>query len=162
MQRISNLFFWVIFGFVLYRQSPVILNNFKSEGVMVEKMQVQNMQTNETLEIFKPNENYIVLFWATWCAPCKLEMKRLKASVEKGKIPREKLLLINTGEPVATIKQFLEKNPYPFTFVDERKKLVELFQVQSTPTMVLVEKQKAASVSSGISFIGILKAESLF
>lgn len=152
----------VVLSYVIINQRKVIINNFSAEGQTISPIKVTDYQSEQTTFFPNPNENYVVIFWATWCTPCKIEMKRLKASVENNKIPKTNLIAINAFEDSAIIKKFLTKEPYPFTFVNDHSSLSRLLKVRGTPTIALIEKGKLISLSTGMSFIGIFRAEMLF
>lgn len=159
---IGNLLFVLIFALFAYRQIPVVINNYRAQGIDLGPIQAHNLETKQDVQILDSEKNYVVIFWATWCAPCKVEMSRLRRSVDQGKIPKENILAVNLGESYTAINRYLLENKFPFTFVDDKGVLVKKFQVNSTPTVVLIEKGKTTSVSSGISFIGIFRAENMF
>lgn len=143
--RLDNIIFVLIFGFLLWNQFPVIKNNFSKSGIIL-KTQL-------------PGEHRkILFFWSSTCAPCKLDMQRFKRSVENGKIKKEQILAINTYETPAQVAKFLKKNPYPFNFTHSPEVVHEL-GVRATPTLALVEGNKVEYISSGITFIGVLRAE---
>ena len=101
----------------------------------------------------------MAIFWATWCAPCKLEMERLQKSVEERKISEGKIFAINPFESKDISSVFIRKNKYPFVFI-EAQDVAERINIMATPTTLLLEDQKIHSMSSGLSIIGIWKAES--
>ncbi|MDP8222377.1 MAG: redoxin domain-containing protein [Candidatus Lernaella stagnicola] len=58
-----------------------------------------------------------LVFWATTCAPCRVGMQRLcqaKAKLERAHV---KVVLVNVGEPVGTVRRFLKTHPQKFTVV---------------------------------------------
>ena len=139
-----------------------IYKNFKMQGVSLSPVQVTEIKTKQPMLVFNKSENYIVIFWASWCAPCKVEMSRLKKSVNSGAIPQGNILAINLGESEKKIRKFMSQNKFPFTFIDDKGFMAQKFNVMVTPTTILVEKGKTISVSSGLSLIGIFRAENLF
>lgn len=156
----AKLIYFLVLGFVLYQIVPRTMQNFETEGQSIDTSRVQNVATNEVIS-FPPAGKSIAIFWATWCAPCKLEMKRLKSSVESGAIPKDKIFAINPFEGQPAILKFLKSEPYPFVFI-EAPELVSKLKVEVTPTTLFIEEGKILSRSSGLSLIGIWRAESLF
>lgn len=146
------LFCWMVL--------PRVIHNFRTEGKEItpaEHMVINPRSPGEKITI-PAGEKSIVIFWATWCGPCKLEMNRLKSSVENGSIPDRSIIAISASEPVWKIQDFLAQNPYPFTFV-HAPSLAEEIGALATPTTVFLEGRKIQSMSTGISFFGIWKAE---
>jgi cytochrome c biogenesis protein CcmG, thiol:disulfide interchange protein DsbE len=155
----SNLIFYFLLLLMLASRIPAVLKNFAAEGRVIPSASVKNILTEE-LQVFPPADSpAVVIFWASWCGPCRVEMERLKSSVESGKIPKDKIFALNLFETTDVIKKHLKQNAYPFQFIE-----VPSFdwQIEMTPTMLLIENGKIISQTTGISLIGIWRAEYLF
>lgn len=150
---------FMVIAFVVINRAPSYINNFNQQGLKVETTEVMSIKDNTKINF--PSSPAILIFWATWCAPCKVEMSRLKTSVLKGKIPSDKIFAINPFESIFDVKRFLAKNDFPFTFIDDSG-LSGHFNVSLTPTTLLLKDNRVVSMSSGPSFIGIWRAEWLF
>lgn len=159
--NVSNLLFLVALLGVALLRLPQLLEHWKLEGMKLSA-QERELLTGAETRLYPPADGTsVVIFWATWCAPCKLEMNRLKASVEAGKIPKERLFAISLSEDPKTVASFLEKNPYPFTFLRPALSDEEL-KIQATPTTVIFDQGKVRSISQGMSLWGIWWLEYLF
>lgn len=157
----SNLITLVILLLFIWRQTPLFMKNFQNEGVKL------NPQLHEV--IFSPDglteiqfppldAKVITIFWATWCGPCKVEMARLQNSVKEGKIKSSQIIAIDPFEDQATVKNFLAKEPYDFTFI-HAPKVVHALKIEVTPTTLFVDRGEITQMSSGMSLIGIWRAE---
>ena len=62
-------------------------------------------------------ERVALVFWATWCAPCREGMKRLCAAKAKLDAAGVKIVLVNVGEPAEKVRKFLKRNPMKFPVV---------------------------------------------
>jgi thiol-disulfide isomerase/thioredoxin len=100
----------------------------------------------------------VTIFWASWCGPCKIEMQRLKSSVENKKISPDLVFAINPFETHSEVITFLKQNKFPFKFI-EAPDITEKLNIISTPTTMFLNQGVITSLSSGVSFIGIWKAE---
>ena len=159
-EKYQILLYVVIGGFVAWKQIPLLLSNMEKEGEKLapSTYQVINPKTpGETLALPSSGKN-ILVFWATWCGPCKVEMNRLKESVVAGKIGDRAIVAISAGESPETVKKFLAKDSYPFTFIHAPEIGREL-DVHVTPTTVFLENGVVTRMSSGLSLIGIWRAE---
>lgn len=157
----SNLLFIAGVIYLTLTTLPSMLSNWGSEGQLLiskEHLVLEAKSSDRTVAFPNPSRS-IAIFWATWCAPCKLEMKRLSTSVKEGEIPSGAIIAINPFESKEIVRNFLKKNSYPFTFIED-KGLAEQLKVTRTPTTLFIENNKVQSVSSGLSFIGIWRAES--
>jgi peroxiredoxin len=139
-------------------RGPMIWSNYQKEGQTLSTREVPLILANEIL-VFPPSGSAVVIYWATWCAPCKLEMQRLAKSVNEGKIPQDKIFALSLGESKEVVAKFLKKNEFPFTFISDPSHEVN---IEVTPSTALLKDGKITSLSSGVSFIGIWRAEALF
>lgn len=87
----------------------------------------------------------IVDFWATWCGPCLGSFPGLKKLVEEYKNdPSVAFLFVNTWQEEANkdqvVKEFLEKNQYPFfVLMDRENKVVAQYGVSGIPTKFIID-----------------------
>lgn len=157
----SNLFTLIIVAVVVFLQAPSFLNNIQQSGNKIVSQEYEVItSTSSTGEkvLFPPQKRSIAIFWASWCAPCKLEMARLKSSVENGTLAKESVFAINPFEEILTIRKFLAQNDYPFTFINAPG-VAQDINVQATPTTIFIDENTITSMSSGMSLTGIWRAE---
>lgn len=155
----GNILTLIILILVLWKQLPLLMTSFKMEGEPIPSKKYPVINSDQAV-LFPPQTGRaMAIFWATWCAPCKLEMERLQKSVEERKISEGKIFAINPFESKDISSVFIRKNKYPFVFI-EAQDVAERINIMATPTTLLLEDQKIHSMSSGLSIIGIWKAES--
>jgi thiol-disulfide isomerase/thioredoxin len=79
----------------------------------------------------------VVNFWATWCAPCKVEMPVLQEAEDEGKLV---VLAVNAaGESANEVNTYLDDLGVSFTAIlDLDGKIVDQYGVRVYPTNVLV------------------------
>tara|TARA_Y100001968_G_C19184698_1_gene632187 strand:+ start:191 stop:709 length:519 start_codon:yes stop_codon:yes gene_type:complete len=70
-----------------------------------------------SLNIFKPDQAYLLNIWSSWCVPCRQEHKFLKVLSNENKI---NLIGMNYKDKKKNAKNFLNElgNPYDKIFVD--------------------------------------------
>ena len=156
----TNLISVLLLGFIVYKQAPAVLNNFKKEGSTLNSKEYIELRTNKKINFpsKKANERALAIFWATWCGPCKVEMERLHKSVAEGKLSSDRIYAINPFENEAVIRRFISKGPYNFQFISSPY-AARALEVKSTPTTIFLEGHHVESMSSGLSLIGIWRAE---
>lgn len=82
-------------------------------------------------------------FWATWCIPCKEEMKHLNLLYEKYKDSGFVYLAISTDDQktVSKVKPFIESKGYKFTVLyDSDKNVFSNYGGQDPPYSVFLNK----------------------
>lgn len=160
IKKLKGKVSYLVMIIVLLLQLPNLIRNFKSEGQEITPAIYPRIGQGEVL--FPPRgSNAIVIFWATWCGPCKIEMNRLKDSVNSGKIPADKVFAINSFEEKTVIEKFLKDYQYPFVFLDAST-IADFVQVSKTPTTLFIKNGKITRMSTGVSLFGIWLAEGLF
>lgn len=159
LSKKGNIVFILILAFFVLQQIPVLKNNFSKKNEVIPPREVLLINAKSTRIVFPPKDTRaITIFWASWCGPCKIEMARLKESVESGAIPKELLFAVNPFESDMEAEKFLKENNYPFTFI-EASTLASELGVRVTPTTVFIEKGMITKMSSGMSIWGIWEAE---
>jgi peroxiredoxin len=83
----------------------------------------------------------ILNFWATWCAPCQIEMPYLQAAhtehADKGLV----VLGVNVGEQTSVVQPYLEERSLTFPVaLDLNSRVSDLYRVFSFPTTYLIDR----------------------
>ena len=82
-------------------------------------------------------------FWATWCGPCKEEMRYLEVLHQQFKEKNFVLLTISVDyEGLKPVKEFINKHDYTFpVLLDPNCETLDLFEVKGIPTTFLIDKK---------------------
>ena len=137
----------------------------KPQGPRSPQMRVLNLGDRTPIELpEKSEEPAILLFWATWCGPCKIEMNRLKTAVQSGKVPGMQVYAVSVGENPDIVEDYVLKNEFPFQFfVDPDKQGTKEFIITGTPTIYHInQKNEVIWAATGIAPDSIQRAEQLF
>jgi thiol-disulfide isomerase/thioredoxin len=86
-----------------------------------------------------------VSFWATWCSPCKEEMKYLQKIYDKYKDKGFTYLAVNTDtqKSLSKVKTYISSKGYTFPVVlDTDEKIFESYQGEGLPYSLLIGMDK--------------------
>lgn len=87
----------------------------------------------------------MISFWATWCSPCKEEMKKLQPIYEKYKAQGFTYLAVNQDnqKSISKVKSFINANGYTFPVVlDPDKNIFEAFSGIGMPYSLIISQNK--------------------
>lgn len=137
---------------LLVRRSPEILNHFSQESQTVMPLQIATLK-GETIDLSQHSQPLVVVFWATWCGPCQVELNRINQLIKDGEIANTSVLAISSFEDVETIQKTILERDYKFMIgIDEKGDASTAFRVQSTPTIMFIDQfHKIKWISSGLS-----------
>ncbi|MEE2750567.1 MAG: TlpA disulfide reductase family protein [Myxococcota bacterium] len=81
----------------------------------------------------------LLVFWASWCLPCRAEVPHVNAIVEQYG-DRVEVIGINMGEPEAKVRESAQAlgMRYP-TLVDPQSEISSLWRVRSLPLGVVLD-----------------------
>jgi peroxiredoxin len=86
------------------------------------------------------NEVVMLNFWATWCAPCLIEMPSMASLSEEFEGKGLHVVAIS-NEDQETISHFVDRNPYPFTFlIDRDGSLSQRLGVWALPLTIILDR----------------------
>lgn len=151
-KNILNSLFFIISIYVIYLKAPVIFNNFSNQDKNASDFTVQ-LVTGEDYNLHVQEKKVILVFWATWCGPCEVELKRINQMVIDRKINREDVLAISSNEQVSIVKEKALREKYLFNIgLDQNGKVANLYQIAATPTIIFIDKNKKINwMTTGIS-----------
>ncbi len=94
-----------------------------------------------------------MVFWATWCPPCKVELSRINSMISNGKIRPDQVLAVSIGESPDVVSTFVREQKYTFEIaVDETGLSRTFYRIDATPTVLLIDSDtKIHWATMGIS-----------
>ena len=83
-----------------------------------------------------------VNFWATWCAPCRVEMPELQAAYEAHGGEGFVILAINAGDTPEATQAFIDELDLTFpSILDENGDIVDLYEIRVFPTTIWIDAE---------------------
>ena len=100
-------------------------------------------QSGETLQLADlSGQALLVNFWASWCAPCIVELPALEAAATQLKAESIQVILVNLDRGGAAVAQpFLDERSIttPLSAFDPKGKWARAVQLQGLPTTLLIK-----------------------
>lgn len=90
------------------------------------------------------NDATIILFWATWCIPCRKEFPAIDKLQKKYPDKNIKVITISKDSPrsLAKVKAFAKSHKYDFTYlIDPSGEVSSRLLVNSIPHSMLVDRE---------------------
>lgn len=129
------------FTFIAWNKAPIIWRMYQNQGAKALGVSVRSL-TGEVINIPMPGKQ-VLIFWATWCAPCKIELARINKMIASGDLPATSVLAVSIGEDPSSVADFVRQNNYYFSVaVDLSGQAASIYKVSGTPTLLLIDEQQ--------------------
>lgn len=140
MKKYFNILFYAVLIYLIASKIPIWWQHYNMQTQKGPENQIQRL-SGENITIPQPGQKTILVFWATWCGPCQVELSRLNKMMANGIIRNNELIAVNMQEDPKTISDYLDKNAYQFIVaLDPQGLLAEQFKVQGTPTIIFIDE----------------------
>ena len=162
-RKLFNAIFWLILIAVIIQRVPLWLQQREFIGKQLKPASL--IDPSGAPITLPPNDGApsLLVFWATWCGPCKLELARLKSAAENLEIDPRRVFLISSEEDAQLIHSTVKDRGYPFVSLqDKTLDLARSLKVIATPTLAFIEKDgKLRELSTGMSPLTVAHAKDL-
>ena len=100
-----------------------------------------------------PGKTLVVEFWATWCAPCRLQAAILEEMYPRYRREGVEFLAVNLGEEADLVRQFVADSPFSYpVLLDPRQELGQKVGVYALPTVLVLDPRgKTVYLEPGIA-----------
>ena len=147
MQKIikSIIVFLFIFVLLVFYNSLYRETNYSTDylvGNKLAKINLKSFDDNKiyTSEDFKKSRYTLINFWASWCAPCRIEHPYL---MQLSKEKNLKILGVNFKDKKINASKFLNElgNPYYYMAKDTTGKQSVNFGIYGIPESILIDNE---------------------
>lgn len=146
-RKVSDWFFVLIVMFVLITRLPTLIEQYGRQGTKLIPIVLDG-------KLFPPpGTKSVFVFWASWCGPCTIELKRIQGAIEDQEISSKNIFAVNLGESQEVVNKVAKERKFNMPVIlDEKSALANILNVRVTPTVVFIdEKGKIDWISSGLS-----------
>ncbi|MFZ3231498.1 MAG: TlpA disulfide reductase family protein [Pseudobdellovibrio sp.] len=150
--KISNILIISLVLFVGYRKIPEMFSRFKEQGLPSARIQVETL-AGAVFDSENMHSPFVVVFWATWCAPCQIELSRLNTMILNKEIQPNSVLAISLQEERSHVQEVAKERDYKFQIgIDSSGQIANDFKVEGTPTLILIDADKTIHwITTGLS-----------
>ncbi len=143
MARISKTLITALFSFILILSLHTTAQGQSTlPDVNVKTLEGQSVNIKDQLQ---EGEVTVISFWATWCAPCKLELDAITEIYEDWRADYEVSLIavsVDDARASAKVGPMVAEKGWPFlVLADNNQELMRQLSFQSIPYTILVDQQ---------------------
>ena len=159
-KKLMNFSLWALMIFLLAQRAPSWIANYKAEGKAVLPFAVLDSSGSPT-SFPTPSKKQIIVFWATWCKPCTLELDRFDKAVRNKEIAADSVVAISVGEDPQVVINEVKQRDYAFAvYTDEAGASAQSLAVQGTPQVYHIDEDaRITHASMGLSPLSIIRAK---
>lgn len=146
--KVLNFFLLVLLLFLTFYTTHKIKREILTERECREeygkegfKFKLKNLEGKEVSLENQKESAIILIFFATWCGPCKMELETLKEEEALLYNYNVKLYLVSSeGEEI--VKNFMEKNGFNFeVLLDEKGEVFKAYYANRIPKTVILDEK---------------------
>lgn len=142
-ERIVNSLLVVILMWGAYRYASGYFRDQKMAGQAAPRFAVPLLGGAGAFDSAATDRPLAVVFWATWCGPCEIELTRVNRLIQDHEIKPESVLAISSFEERALVERVVKDRKYLFPVgLDSTGEVARLYGVEATPTIVFISKTK--------------------
>lgn len=138
-------------------QSKLLLQNKAFPDFNYVSSDNKKFQLNQ----LKGKKGTLVVFWASWCGPCRAEIPELKAFYQSYKAKGISLISISTDQNIGDWKKALEKEKMPWpnlaNLPGNAKEINAKYNIKAIPAMFLLDKDNKIVLADPNDFDIVVK-----
>jgi cytochrome c biogenesis protein CcmG, thiol:disulfide interchange protein DsbE len=134
-------------GLILWFGTPRLENpltvgkSLPKIGAQIPDFKVTDLKGNKVTGNSFQGKPLIINFWATWCAPCKLELPLLQDTAHKYE-KNINLIAVDSDETGEVVKKYVAQNNYNLpVMMDESGEMSNAFGVHAFPVTFFIDEK---------------------
>lgn len=155
--KILSFAVWVVLAYFLFQKGSVWYKESKQAGQVVITNSVRIFSQDGAWTAADPlpeRGKKVIIFWATWCGPCTLELGRVQNWVEKHEAFKDSILAVSLEQDQNLVSKTVADRKYKFAIgIDPQGTFAEQFHVMGTPTTIFIKDKKVVEISSGLTLL---------
>jgi peroxiredoxin len=151
MKRILSLLISVSLMLTAYCQADPDSTNLLKTGSDMPEFTLTSIDGKSVSSDDLYGKVVLVNFFATWCAPCNLELPVMEKEIwaKYRSNPDFVLLIVDREEKIEKVKAFVEKKKWTMPFyLDEKKEVYSLFATKFIPRNYLFDREGTLVLNS--------------
>ncbi|HOJ64550.1 MAG TPA: TlpA disulfide reductase family protein [Spirochaetota bacterium] len=151
--KFIDIIFYVVLGIlIIFLLQGRIRNFILAKQLIGKEINFSSIKDINNEEYSLQTDKVVALvFWASWCNPCILEIPVLN-DIYKNMNDKVLILAINFTEDTATINAAIKKSNILYPVVEDKEGFFSsFFKVRSIPTVVLIKNKKIVKIKYGYS-----------
>lgn len=149
---VLNVLIYAVLAFVIFTKAPEYYRQYKLQQSPAPEFFAAGLE-GAAFNSATLSQKTILVFWATWCGPCTIELSRLNDLVKDRVIKHDQVLAISIGEQADTVRAAVQERGYLFhVATDEQGTAANAFGVRGTPTVIFIDESKKINwMTTGLS-----------
>lgn len=140
LNKFINILLTVLIVFLLIRRIPQVWEQYQKEGKPAASFQLQTLN-GSLVQSQNLDHNLVVIFWATWCGPCEVELHRINQMIKDNKISKDHVLAISSQETSEIVTKAINERDYKMMVgLDPDGQIAQSYNVEGTPTIIFLDK----------------------
>ncbi len=145
--KFSDWFLAVILLYFLINKAPGLFEQHKLQGTKLNPILMGERF------IPTPKAKSVLVFWASWCGPCTIELNRIQKAINEREITSNNIFAVNMGDEENLVNKVVTERKYTMPIVlDKNGALANKVNVQGTPTISFIDENGVIVwLSTGLS-----------
>lgn len=146
---ISNILLVGLVLYVLVTRAPQWWALYQERGETVQSFEVLNLSSEAVESLPIQGQKSVLIFWATWCGPCTVELDRIQKAIQEKELLPENIYAISLQEDPRLVTEEIQKRGYTFqNFADPQGHSLKSVKVFGTPTLYFINPDTTVAKST--------------